>query len=58
MLRPDQPLYLPKGSVRSIIALAVVGAYFAGLVSEEIILLVLGSYFVGRASQDKSNGDS
>lgn len=56
MFKIDQPLFLPKGSVRSILALAVTGAYFVGLVSEEIILLVLGSYFVGRASQGDKDG--
>lgn len=56
MFRSDQPLYLPKGSVRSILALAIVAAYFVGAVSEEIVLLVLGSYFVGRASQGDKDG--
>jgi hypothetical protein len=50
MLRTDQPLWLPQGSVRAILALSVVGAFFAGLVDMEVALLVLGSYFVGRAN--------
>lgn len=57
MLLKDQPLYLPKGSIRSILALIVTVAYFLDAVSDEVLLLVLGSYFVGRAAseEDKSN---
>lgn len=50
LLQTDQPLYLPEGSVRSILALSVVGAFFAGLVPIEVAALVLGSYFTGRAA--------
>jgi hypothetical protein len=50
MLQPDKPLYLPKGSVRAVIALGVVGAYVVGQVTEEIALLVLGFYFGSRGS--------
>ena len=45
MLQPDQPLYLPQGSVRSLLALGVVGAFIAGLVEIEVATLVLGFYF-------------
>lgn len=52
MFRTDQPLWLPKGSVRSILALGVTGAFIAGLIDVDIALLVLGSYFVGRANTE------
>lgn len=45
MFDKNYPLWLPQGSVRSIIALAVVGAYIADLVPIEIATLVLGFYF-------------
>lgn len=44
----DQPLYMPEGSVRSILALGVVGAFVAGLVEIEVATLVLGFYFAAR----------
>lgn len=50
LLQVDQPLYLPEGSVRSIIALAVVGAFIGGLVAIEVVTLVLGFYFATRAT--------
>lgn len=46
LLQEDQPLYLPQGSVRGVIALAVIAAFIAGAISElEIVTLVLGFYF-------------
>lgn len=51
MIMKDQPLYMPAGSVRSIIALAVVGSYIAGLVAEEVMFLVLGFYFGSRSAE-------
>lgn len=51
MLQNEYPLWLPEGSVRSLLALAVVGAFLAGLVEEaEIVFLVLGFYFGDRTS--------
>ena len=50
LLQTDQPLYLPAGSVRSILAIGVVGAYFAGLVDENLAVLVLAFYFADRSS--------
>ena len=57
----DKPLFLPEGSVRSIITLLLVGAYigaaylamFKGLDApvglKEAMVLVLGFYFLKRA---------
>ena len=45
-LQTDQPLYLPEGSVRAVIALGVVGAYIFGALDQlEVVALVLGFYF-------------
>ncbi len=54
LLQPDKPLYLPEGSVRSILALGVVGAFIAGLVDIEVATLVLGFYFGARTDQGAS----
>lgn len=51
MLQNDQPLWLPQGSVRSILALGVIGAFIAGLIDQEVALLVLGVYFGARISE-------
>ena len=45
MLQPDQPLWLPAGSVRSILAMGIVFAFVQGLAPIEIVTLVLGFYF-------------
>jgi hypothetical protein len=51
MLQPDYPLWLPEGSVRAILALAVVGAFIGGWVTElEIVTLILGFYFGQKVS--------
>ncbi len=50
MLQNDQPLYLPEGSVRALIALGVVGAFIGGYVDLEIAALVLGFYFGQKVS--------
>lgn len=51
LLQEDQPLYLPEGSVRAVLALGIVGAFVAGVVSElEIVTLVLGFYFGSRTT--------
>lgn len=50
LLQPDHPLYLPAGSVRSILALIIVIAFVGwGLIPLEIVTLVLGFYFADRA---------
>ncbi len=54
MLNKGQPLWLPPGSVRAILALGVVGAFLAGQIEADIALLVLGSYFVGRQNPTPS----
>jgi len=51
LLQTDQPLYLPEGSVRSILALGTVGAFIAGFIPENLALLVLGAYFVDRVNK-------
>lgn len=45
LLQIDQPLYLPEGSVRSIIALALVGSFIAGLIDIELAGIAVGFYF-------------
>ncbi len=40
-----QPLWLPEGSIRSILALGVVGAFATGYIPVELATLVLGFYF-------------
>lgn len=55
MLRNDKPLWMPPGSVRSILALAVVAAYIFGQVNIEVATLVLGFYFVQRITEE-ANG--
>lgn len=52
LLLTDQPLYIPKGSVRSILALAIVGAFIAGAVPIEVATLVLGFYFASRQNAE------
>lgn len=51
LLQSDQPLYLPKGSVRAVLALTTLAAYIAGAFQElELVTLVLGFYFGERSS--------
>ena len=45
MLLNDQPLYLPSGSIRSILALGIVGAFIGGFIPIEFATLVVGFYF-------------
>lgn len=45
MLLNDQPLWLPEGSIRSIIALGIVAAFIVGVAPIEVATLVLGFYF-------------
>ena len=48
MFDVTQPLWLPAGSVRSILALSIVGAYVLGFADDRVALLVLGFYFGSR----------
>ncbi len=54
MFDKKQPLWMPPGSVRAILALGVTSAYLVSLFTntpqppETVVGLVLGSYFVGR----------
>lgn len=48
----DQPLWLPKGSVRAIIALAIIGGYLFGLeVPQPLVMAVITAYFVQRGQR-------
>ncbi len=51
MLVNDQPLGLPQGSVRAVLALGIVAAFVAGLVEIEVATLILGTYFGYRAGE-------
>jgi len=53
MLQHDQPLWLPEGSIRSIIALGTIGAFIVGgWVPIEIATLVVGFYFGARGAAE------
>lgn len=52
LLQTDQPLYLPEGSVRSLVAIAAVGAYIVGAIDETIPLAVIGFYFGARTANN------
>ncbi len=47
LLDPTQPLWLPRGSVRALIALIIVVGYIwtKKEVDKDLVLLVLGFYF-------------
>ena len=51
MLQNEYPLWLPEGSVRSILALVVVSAYIAGYIDLSLATLVLGFYFGQKVSE-------
>jgi hypothetical protein len=48
LLQADQPLYLPKGSVRSLLAFATLGGFIAGYVPVDLAVMVLAFYFAGK----------
>ena len=50
MLDNQEPLWMPKGSVRAIIALTVVAAYIAGLIDLELAGVVVAFYFAARTA--------
>ncbi len=45
MLLKDQPLWLPPGSIRSILAVGIVAAWIQGFAPMEMATLVIGFYF-------------
>jgi hypothetical protein len=47
----DQPMYVPAGSIRAFIALALVLGYMLGVVAEDLLFLVLGFYFGQRSGE-------
>jgi hypothetical protein len=50
MLQVDQPLYLPEGSIRGILALTIVGSAVAGLVPWDVAGIVTAFYFAARTT--------
>ena len=46
----DHPLWLPKGSVRAILAIGLTVAFVFSLVPLEVAMLVLGFYFGSRGA--------
>ncbi|WP_148208697.1 hypothetical protein [Archaeoglobus profundus] len=52
LLRRNAPLWMPRGSIRAIIALTIVFGYFikTGTIDKDIVMLVLGFYFASRAA--------
>ena len=51
ILTSDQPLWLPKGSIRALLSMSVVLASFWGRVETEAAMLVLGFYFLQRTQK-------
>ena len=50
LLNAENPLYLPAGSVRAVLALGLTAAFVAGAVQLEVLALVLGFYFGQKVS--------
>lgn len=51
MLLNDQPLWMPAGSIRGILALGVVGAAIADLVEWDVAGIIIAFYFAARTSE-------
>ena len=51
MLINDQPLYLPKGSIRGILARGIVASAAAGLVPWDVAGIVTAYYFAARSGE-------
>jgi len=49
---PTQPLWLPTGSVRALLAIVLTAAFIAGLVDRDVLLLVVGFYFAHRTKTE------
>jgi hypothetical protein len=66
MFDPKQPLWLPEGSIRAVIALLLVAAFVwvvirSNIVIEAkdlntIVILVLGFYFIAKAAVQRIGG--
>lgn len=52
-LDPSNPLWMPKGSVRAVIAIMLIAGYFYGVVDESIVMGVIGFYFGSRVTETK-----
>ena len=48
MILKNAPLYVPKGTVRAVLALSIVSAFIVGQVDRETALVVLAFYFTSR----------
>jgi len=47
----NEPLWMPKGSVRAILSLTVVAAWIGGAIDNtEVVLMVLAFYFGSRTA--------
>jgi hypothetical protein len=57
MFRPDQPLWLPPGSVRAVIALAATAAFLLGQITWEPAAVVWLFYFKDRPVAGPSGTD-
>lgn len=55
MLDNKSPLWLPAGSVRAILALALTAAFIFGRIESGIIGVVLGFYFGAKAMSSANN---
>ena len=61
-MNPNEPLGLPHGSVRAILALAVVGVFLWNwavgdqTIPLEVVTLVVGFYFLKRSNDAPHNG--
>jgi len=51
-----QPLWLPSGSIRALLAIAATAGYMAGWVDKELILLAWGFYFGSRPIAKPNGG--
>ena len=51
MFTMEQPLWMPKGSVRSLLAIGVVAAFIFNRIPIEVATLVLGFYFASRKDE-------
>lgn len=45
LLDKANALWLPKGSIRALLAIAAAGGYMAGVVEPEVMTLITGFYF-------------
>lgn len=67
MFDKRQPLWMPPGSIRAIMALMIVGAFIAVVLRSSIVLeakdlntiatLVIGFYFIAKAAMGSRGGN-